>query len=726
MTTPEAARRLDATARGGWRELLLFQFMALGVWLVPVVFWMLLCAAALLSGQWKIWVTKGAVFARLLAHASSLALVLLLTVGVRHRFSTVRREIFSRVVNILRGLVQPLVVHVLHGAVGYLSASLLLALESVAARKALSRSAGDQVLVWEASYLSLCGVSSGIVFSMIFFIGDRARIVFPRNEQKRHVRLRKALSIVLVRSLTLAMMASTAATVLGHILYGKSPADMAWAVLARGVLVAWFVAACLDASAELYSVFMTENKRIGMCTRFPVGMREESVLLAQCTTLCDPGSLEEALLCFPLSIASSRSSMLSFRSANKEMGGLLEFAKAYEMTAQQKQQQQERQPQSAARAAAVVDARAALRQWWVDTCETVSLASQTAEEWEQLVTLRRRRLNTVLQAIYTSDAAQLGFPFWHRERLNPAQEVVRARAFFDLASLSEFDEDRRRDIYEDAETCIRVMESCMAVVDALTLTLTVASRYSALEPTLPTSKGGQPLRDVFVLGPAPSETNGLDPKIKRDLAWKAELAARRLRRQPWLSLDWWLFTVQSQFKAHDPIAAQFAFDQETSDRPEATTASSRADTSKSGVGARSSWEQQWERRRAQRSQRWLHAIKSQFCRTPKQQTDALLGDDQVVRAAVVALGNLALHSRSEDQFGHVARLVPATLESLQGCLKVLDLYSASPAFLGEAVAASGMQDNKLTRAQVVELRFAVERSVFAIRKTFHEWLPANT
>lgn len=696
----------------GWPQLLAFQALSLGAWLIPVSFWGILICAALTSGEISPWLSSFALFARVLASASVLSCISLLLCGVRHVHSHVRRSPYSRLVSLLRGALLAVPSHLLHVIFGYAVAIAVLGVIRLSPREQVFVANSPAAYAESSSSLAAWGgAASCLVFSLTFFSADRSQIVFPKIQQRRFLHVRKALLRSILRSAIIScvgvffMITAFQATASDEEDYCADGG-----MIARTLLVAWLTVFIVDAGAEMYVVFMTEHKRLSMCTRGEIGDEEEATILAACMEMCDAGSLEEALLSFPMRIGMSRNAIVKFRETSA-VGNLLSFAKAHEMRS--------RNP---ALQVSLNDADSQLRQWWVDTCEAVSFSSQPSEAWEQFATLRKRRFNTVLQSIYTADAARLGYPFWNRLPLKPSKEIIRARAFFDLATLSEFDEDRRRVLYNSPETCLRTIESCMAVVDAVTLVLTVASRYAALEPTLPSSQTGQPLRDVFVLGPAPSETQGLDPKIKRDLAWKAELASRRLRRQPWLSLDWWISSIQSQFQEHDPVATQFSLGQGIVDSLDAVSSGLRND-GVNGEALGSSERAHHLYQHAQGSHRWLLTLKSQFCRTPEQQTEAILGDDQVVRAAVVALGNLAMHSRKEDQSGYVARAIPAILECLIECEQALDAYCDSPAFFGKVMTGQFKKNMRIARSQVVELRFCIERSVFAIRKAFHKRLP---
>jgi len=720
-------------AQGSTSVDLRYQIGALATWLIPFQFWLLivwLWVATLRLGSWLVaWPQFFAVFRTSLV-ISLLQFILIID---RHLGVCVRKNVYSDVVCLLRALVLRVRSHVFHAFVGTFTVYQFMELMSI--EVVTKKIRGSFSLTQVLCVGGLCG----FLYSFLFYFCGRNEILFPSLQQRGSSRMRRTLGPILYRGFLCAV----AITCVMRGVVGRE----SHVIYARVLLLSWLVFTSFDISAELYTVFMTSSKRIGDCTKFAVSEQEEVELLAKTLDSCEIGSFQEALLSFPFFAVVSPQQFDAYRKTRTDCtcSKLMEYAKAHEIRTLEAQKLNISDQRGFAYERIKIQARDSLHAWWVQTCESIVTNSITTSSWEQVVELRQRRFNAVVQAVYTADANQPGYAFSYcRERMGASKELIRARSFLDLAILSEFSPGRRRDLYIDRAAWFRVFEDCTSEIDALSITLMVATKYSALSPTVPVSGKGGSLLDVFVLGPSPDDENWMDTKQeKRRLAWKAEMAARKLRRQPWVSPAWWKSVFVSEFLEYDPLGTQFLLEQEEekvkSSRKKQNTNVVPDDPVSVGNlrhrrkpndtadvcgedSRRFAWEQQWERQQNAKSNRLVRFVKSFLFRTPNQRTSALLSDSQTIMWSITALGNLVFKSFREDPSGNVAPTVPASLICLLECLVAIDAYVGSPAFWGSVDPPPELEGNQLCRMEVMSIQFVLERAVFSIAETFHERL----
>jgi len=511
------------------------------------------------------------------------------------------------------------------------------------------------------------GAVAGCTFSLSFCLFSRNVLLFPKLDSRRLSRFRSGLLIAFTRSLTSGFFIAMISNHGSSIWYKK--------ILARRTIEAFFVHFIFDAATVLYQIVLTERKRTSMCSPSSLSCRQETQLLVELIGGQDGSLIMEALSSFSVSKC--------FKSSR-----LMEFAKAQEFRSIRDH------PHFVPEYGLTEKARDSLSQWWKSTQAFYSSRFPgLSTQWERVSCLRKQRMDNVIQGVYTADAYSQGYAFREAKSVSPTQSVVGMRALLDLAHLSYFSEERRRCIYN--EYWVDVWDNCTNCIDALTIALSVATSNIARRPTLPVST----TTSAFVLTPTPDIGLSADDTLK--LACQSEQVAKRLRYTSWTSMSWWKNLVLAQWKDFDPLALQFSLE--------------TANVSAEHQLGKMSWEQQWERQQKARSSRLVKIVKSAASRTPGQCCASLFADSQSVVFSAIALGNLIKHSFEEDQEKrHVFTYIPVTLNCLLGCLAAIDAYIESPSFHCSLDPPLELEGNILSRPQVAEVKFAIERAVYAV------------
>jgi len=678
----------------------------LWAWSLPLLAWVLLLPAMPLRAfgpasapvqSWGTLATRAVRGGALAGLAQAL-----LQATVRIRQVSGRRKAFPKGVALLRALVAPIDAHI--GAV----------VAAVAVGRVFAALVSDDWSLWEQQgacswedMVDRRAAVAGFLHSFCFFWASREQLVFPPVQQKRLARVRNAVPGMILNSLTGALsgivlveLMESRAFALNEECFKGNP------VLASmlGFLVMLVVELCMFLTEEVAEILLTETKHVGLSNLAALSAEDEVQLLISGLDLSDGASLVEAMQSFPIHFVADDEAYREFcrsgfAGSQAKASRLLEFAKVCEIEANKSAQHHWD------RDAIVVMARSELHKWWMTTCEAFVFRDNSFEPWEQMQVLRERRHRSVLQAIYTADAHSEGFAFRQRERLSAHSEITRVRSFFSLLSLSEFDEEKRHAILQKTSWWFHVVDSCICNIDSLTLSVMVATKFSALYPSSLRGSDGQSLLDVLVLGPPPGERGMYDPRLK-DLAWEAESRSRGIRNR-----SWWVAELLNQFLEYDPVQMQVQLEKQLR-----TYASSNGGVvGKDHYEAkRETWEAQWERQQKMKSSTWLVWLKSIVFRAPEDQTMSLLENAQVVSCCCLALSNFVKNAVADGLEDRISVTIPTILHSLLECYVALKEYHASPAFRGSFDPLLEMQGPPQNRKEFNMIRASIKSSIYAI------------
>mmetsp|Transcript_16941 Transcript_16941/g.29943 ORF Transcript_16941/g.29943 Transcript_16941/m.29943 type:complete len:717 (+) Transcript_16941:236-2386(+) len=667
--------------REGAFPLIQYQLVATVVWLLALEFWAIFAVAAVRSSSLQAaeqWLFSWNSSVLLLRTTVLITLVQALLVLWRLPKLQVRESMYAPAIFLLRAVFLYAMDHAVHALAGW---AVLYSLQPV-----LGMGGSQQPL-------TSIGLLNGALFSLFAVLGGRNEIKYASVQFPRLARVRSILPRSLVSAVTLSLGASL---VLCMFESGETVEELSVSsYFARLIMLSTSIQFTMFIGTELQEILLTENKRLSKCTKLPISEQDETILCAHLVSQTDPGSLEEALLSLPTEKVPDVLPYSSLLVKAKTIVGNF---------APEGISNDFRRPRT-------LEASRDLHLWW----ERTHQANRMYETWELKKILRERRMEAVIQAIYNLDSVRPGLAFRLRGSLRGELDLARAKAFQDLAVSTEFHESRRRSLYNDHTSFHEVFDACSAAIDALTISLAVATRNAAIEPTHPMTKTGNSLIDVFVLGPSPGHPDFSDISKMKELAWQAQATSLRLRRKAWVSAEWWRGAVLSPFLNYDPVSVQFELEQEGEDN---RLPRDGADTSGSSRG----WEKQWKRQRQMQSHQWLGRFRSLFSRSPHQQISALFCDRARVMWAATTISNLVAFSVKEDELGTAANSVPVTLACLLSCLVAIDDYTKSGAFIGVAEPLVDPSKSLLAREEVLEVQFVLERAVYRISTVFQSRL----
>ena len=334
--------------------------------------------------------------------------------------------------------------------------------------------------------------------------------------------------------------------------------------------------------------------------------------------LCDGASIEEAFLALPLE---------PHAKSPKKRSGLLEFAQAHNNL-----------PGNAS------DRADAVRHWWQRAIGRVSSTS-SARLRDVMLLASNMRFREVNQAVYTADAAEPGRAFVARTKLPASLEIVRARAFMELASIAASSSSdaklARQELFSGVDQWggmrfMRLASTCTSVIDALSLALEAYVEMRAEKPTT------LPEASKILLGPRPAEARNMTDAEIASVTWTAMRRAREAKSKPWVGPEWWRSIIRGPFEPIDPVAEQ------------------RHDESAASSSGKTPW------------------TPLSVARRPVQrQAQALLADAAAVAHAARAMACMIQASaKGEDTHRVAADAIPAILQSLLRLHIALDTVDA--------------------------------------------------
>ena len=247
--------------------------------------------------------------------------------------------------------------------------------------------------------------------------------------------------------------------------------------------------------------------------------------------------------------------------------------------------------------------------------------------------------------MYTADAAEPGRAFVARTKLPASLEIVRARAFMELASIAASSSSdaklARQELFSGVDQWggmrfMRLASTCTSVIDALSLALEAYVEMRAEKPTT------LPEASKILLGPRPAEARNMTDAEIASVTWTAMRRAREAKSKPWVGPEWWRSIIRGPFEPIDPVAEQ------------------RHDESAASSSGKTPW------------------TPLSVARRPVQrQAQALLADAAAVAHAARAMASMIQASaKGEDTHRVAADAIPAILQSLLRLHIALDTVDA--------------------------------------------------